>query len=87
MNKNQTKENTIKWKETIEKVIYIKDMPIIMIENKCDLLGKDEHEYNKDIYGLQNFAENNNINKCFRTSALNGYRVEESILFLVNQNV
>ena len=87
VNKNQTKENTIKWKESIEKVIDIKDIPIIMIENKCDLLGKDEDEYNKDIYELKTFAENNNINKCFRTSALNGYGVEESILFLVNQIV
>ena len=58
-----------------------------MIENKCDLLGKDEDEYNKDISELKNFAENYNINKCFRTSALNGYGVEESILFLVNQIV
>ena len=87
VNKNQTKENTIKWKESIEKVIDIKDIPIIMIENKCDLLGKDEDDYNKDIFDLKNFAENNNINKCFRTSALNGYGVEESILFLVNQIV
>ena len=87
VNKNQTKENTIKWKESIEKEIDIKDIPIIMIENKCDLIGNDEDEYNKDIYELKNFAENNNINKCFRTSALNGYGVEESILFLVNQIV
>ena len=87
VNKNQTKENTIKWKESIEKCIDIKDIPIIMIENKCDLIGNDEEEYNKDIYELKNFAENNNINKCFRTSALNGYGVEESILFLVNQIV
>ena len=36
---------------------------------------------------LKIFSENNNINKCFRTSALNGYGVEESILFLVNQIV
>ena len=71
----------------MEKCIDIKDIPIIMIENKCDLIGNDEDEYNKDIYELKNFAENNNINKCFRTSALNGYGVEESILFLVNQIV
>ena len=87
INKIQTRENTIKWKESIEKVIDIQDIPIIMIENKCDLLGNDESDYNKNIDKLKNFTKNNNINKCFRTSALNGYGVEDSILFLVNQIV
>jgi small GTP-binding protein len=83
--KNITKENTIKWKESISKNIDIKDIPIILIENKCDLLGNNEDDYNKNIDLLNNFCEENNINKCFRTSAINGFGVEDSINFLIRK--
>ena len=87
VNNNTTKENTIKWKESIEKNIDIKDIPIILIENKCDLLGKDENDYNKNINSLKTFVEKNNIKQCFRTSALNGYGVEDSITYLIREVV
>ena len=87
VNKISTRDDTIKWKESIEKNIDIDKMPIILIENKCDLLGDDESKYNKDIDDLNIFGENNNLNKCFRTSALTGFNVEESINFLINEIV
>ena len=87
VNNNVTRENTIKWKESIEKNIDIKEIPIILIENKCDLLGNEENDYNTKIDSLKNFGEQNNINKCFRTSALNGYGVEESINYLIREIV
>ena len=49
------------------------------------MLGNDETKYNKDIGELNIFAENNDINKCFRTSALTGYNVEESLDFLIKE--
>ena len=85
--KHGTKENVIKWKESIEKNIDIKDIPIILIENKCDLLGNNEKDYNKDIDLLKKFSEQNCIKKCFRTSALNGFGVDNSIDFLVREIV
>ena len=85
VNKPESRDDTIKWKESIEKNIDIEKIPIILIENKCDLLGEDENAYNKDLNQLNTFGENYNINKCFRTSALNGYNVEESINFLVDE--
>lgn len=85
VNKKTTKENTLKWKESIEKNIEINEIPIILIENKCDILGEEEEDYNKDIDSLKSFAEENNINKCFRTSALNGYGVEDSVNFLIRE--
>ena len=85
VNKKVTKENTIKWRDSIEKNIDIKEIPIILIENKCDLLGEEEKDYNKDIDSLKAFSEKNNLNKCFRTSALNGYGVEESINYLIRE--
>ena len=87
VNNNTTKENTIKWKESIEKNIDIKEVPIILVENKCDLLGKDEKDYNKNIDSLKSFVVQNNIKQCFRTSALNGYGVEDSITYLIREVV
>ena len=87
VNNNTTKENTIKWKESIETNIDIKDIPIILVENKCDLLGKDEKDYNKNIDSLKSFVVKNNIKECFRTSALNGYGVEDSITYLIKEVV
>ena len=84
VNKIQSREDTIKWKESIEKNIDISNIPIILVENKCDLLG-EENDYNKDFGRLEEFGENNQINKCFRTSAMNGYNVEASINYLVNE--
>ncbi len=80
---NQSREDTIKWKESIKRNIDIEKIPIILVENKCDLLG-DENNYNKHFEDLEKFGENNGINKCFRTSAMNGYNVEESINYLVD---
>ena len=85
VNKIQTRDDTIKWKESIEKNIDLEKIPIILIENKCDLLGDDESKYNKDLEQLNIFGENYNISKCYRTSAMNGFNVEESITFLVNE--
>ena len=87
VNNKVTRESTIKWKESIESNIDIKEIPIILIENKCDLLGNEEDDYNKKIDSLKNFGEKNNINKCFRTSALKGYGVEESINYLISEIV
>ena len=83
--KNVTRENTIKWKESISKNIDIAEIPIILVENKCDLLGNGEDDYNKNIDLLKKFGEDNNINKSFRTSAINGFGVEDSINYLIKE--
>ena len=80
-----SQENTIKWKESVEKTIDIKNIPIILVENKCDLLGKEEKDYNKDIDSLNRFSEENNLKKSFRTSALNGYGIENAMNFLIRE--
>ena len=85
VNKKETRENTVKWKESIEKNIDINGIPIILIENKCDLLGNKEDDYNKNFDLLKTFTEQNNINKCFRTSALNGHGVGDSINYLIRE--
>ena len=82
-----SREDLKKWEENLESIEDIEKIPKILIENKCDLLGNDESKYNKDIDDLNIFGENNNLNKCFRTSALTGFNVEESINFLINEIV
>ena len=85
MNVIETRNDTIKWKESIEKNINIENLPIILVENKCDLLGDDESKYNQDFEQLNIFGENNNLDKCFRTSALNGFNVEASFNYLIDE--
>ena len=85
VNKIETRNDTIKWKECIQKNIDLDKIPIILIENKCDLLGENEKKFNENLNELNSFGENNKISKCFRVSALNGFNVEESINFLVNE--
>ena len=85
VNKVSTRENTIKWKKSIEGNINIDGIPIIIVENKCDLLGKDEQSYNKNIDDLKKLYEDNNLNKAFRVSALNGYGIENAMNFLIDE--
>ena len=85
MNVIETRNDTIKWKESIERNINIEKLPIILVENKCDLLGDDESKYNQDFEQLNIFGENNNLDKCFRTSALNGFNVEASFNYLIDE--
>ena len=85
VNDKKARQNTIKWKESVEQNINLENIPIIILENKCDLLGESEDDYNKDIDELKKFAEENNINNCFRTSAMKGYQIEESINYLINE--
>ena len=48
-------------------------------------IRKKRRDYNKDIDELKNFCEENKINNCFRTSAMNGYGVEESMNYLIRE--
>lgn len=81
----KTRENTKQWKESLEQNLNLENIPIIIIENKCDLLGENEEDYNKGIEELKKFGQENNIKECFRTSAMTGYGVEESMNFLIKE--
>ena len=85
VNNKKTRNNTREWKESLNQNINIENIPIILVENKCDLLGKNKEDYNKEMEELEEFGEEINITKCFRTSALNGYGVEESLNHLIKE--
>ena len=80
----KSREDILKWKKSLEGFIDITNLPIILMENKCDLLGEEE-KYNDNIDELKIFSENNNFSGYFRTSALNGYNIEKAMDFLVNE--
>lgn len=85
VNNQKSRDNIIKWKESIEQSLNLETVQTIIVENKCDLLGKEESDYIKDIEDLKNFTEENHINNCFRVSALNGYGINDSMNYLVNE--
>ena len=85
VNNEESRNNIVKWKESIEQNLNLETVQMIIVENKCDLLGEDESDYNKDIDELKNFSEENHINNYFRVSALNGYGINESMNYLVNE--
>jgi len=80
----KSREDIITWKKSLENVLDTSDVPLIILENKCDLLGK-ENDYNKNIEELKKFSEENNFLGAFRTSALNGYNINNAINFLVDE--
>ena len=85
VNNEESRNNIVKWKESIEQHLNLETVQMIIVENKCDVLGEEESDYNKDIDELKNFSEENNINNYFRVSALNGYGINESMNYLVNE--
>ena len=80
----KSREDIITWKNSLENVLDTSDIPLIILENKCDLLG-NENDYNKNIEELKKFSEENNFLGAFRTSALNGYNINNAINFLVDE--
>ena len=85
VNNHKTRKNTKEWKESLNKNIKLDNIPIIIVENKCDVLGDKEEDYNKNIEELKQFTKEINAINCFRSSALNGYGVEESMNYLIRE--
>ena len=84
VNKKESRDNTLKWKENlINNKIDIKKITLVLCENKCDLLNDNYENFQE----LKNFSINNEFNQCFRTSALNGFGIEDMILFIVEDIV
>ena len=74
---------TAKWKKSVDDSVAFYDdgrIPAILVENKVDLLGPEDAE---NIDRLKNFAETNEFNGFFRTSAKTGQNISESMQFLI----
>ena len=79
----KSREDTIEWKNSLND---IKEnwVPIILCENKCDVLGDTDDDYLKDVESLKKFAEDNNFLTVYRVSAKNNYNIDEMIAYLIN---
>ena len=83
-NRIESRNSVSKWEDCIKEYNDIQNIPKIIIENKCDLLG-DESHYNDNINLLKEFSDNHGYLACFRTSALNGYNINEAIDFFIGE--
>ena len=79
-----SRENLKQWDNSIKNIYDIKNIPKIILENKCDLL-KDEKHYNDNIEPLRKISDELDCINFFRTSALNGYNIKKSIDYLINE--
>ena len=84
VNNDKSRENILKWAESLKDNLDISNIPKILVENKCDLLGNEE-KYNDNFEELKKFSDNNNFSGCFRTSALNGYNIDKAFMFLIDE--
>ena len=84
VNNIKSREDISKWEETLKHNIDIDNIPKILLENKCDLLG-GEDKYNENIEELKKFSDEHNFSGCFRISALNGYNIDNAIKSLVDE--
>ena len=82
----KTKESLKSWEESLNSFTDTKEIPKIIVENKCDILG-DESFYNEDINILRETAKKLECFKFFRTSALNGYNVNGAFNALINEMI
>ena len=86
INNEITREHLKNWKESLESFYNIEKIPKILIENKCDLLG-DESKYNEGINKLRQTSKKLGCLNYYRTSALNGFNIDEALNFLINEMI
>jgi 50S ribosomal subunit-associated GTPase HflX len=70
----------LKWKKSIDDNIDTSEIPILLIENKADLVP----DYSRSAPEFESFAKTNNFVGAFRTSAKTGLNVNESMETLIN---
>ena len=81
----QSLEDTTKWKKLIDdnqKFVDGKDLPFVLLQNKCDLVNEsemnDDHELNK-------IAKENGYINAFKTSAKEGININEALKCLTDE--
>ena len=78
----QTREDTIKWKETVDEVVSFFDggkIPKILVENNIELLEDKE----ENASTLNEFCEENGFIGGFSVSSKTGENVKESMEYLL----
>ena len=84
VNNPKSRNNLKLWEESMASKENIENVPKIIVENKCDLLG-DESNYDNDINSLRLFSKELGCKNYFRTSAKLGYNIDDAVEFLINE--
>jgi small GTP-binding protein len=82
----ESRDNLKMWEQSMSSKENIENVPKIIVENKCDLLG-DESNYNDDINSLRLFSKELGCTNFFRVSAKLDFNIKEAINFLINEIV
>ncbi|CAD8088745.1 unnamed protein product [Paramecium sonneborni] len=76
-------EETLKWKSIIEENSDQNNIPIMLVQNKCDLVSNDEKT---TMYqNLQGFAKINKFFSCIQTSAKDGTGLKQLFTDLIQE--
>ena len=76
--------STLRFKSSVDEVTRFVNgdkLPCILIENKVDLLDKEDIDNTKE---LEEFTKDNGFVGCFRTSAKTGKNIDEAMKYLIN---
>ena len=84
VNNPKSRNNLKLWEESMASKENIENVPKIIVENKCDLLG-DESNYNNDINSLRLFSEELGCVNFFRVSAKLDFNIKEALDFLIEE--
>jgi len=80
--KRQYLDEVLKWKSSIDensKFVDNTDLPMILIENKCDLVDNTDESEGQ----FKDFCTQNKFINGFRTSSKGGINITESMDFLI----
>ena len=75
----ETLNEALKWKNFLdENELFLDKNPIpnMLIQNKIDLIPENEVQ---DMTKLESFSQENKFDCCFKTSAKNGYNINQSM--------
>ena len=92
MDENSLK-STLKWKDLINNDPFFKEyknglddpIPIILVQNKIDLIKPNKISEHMTIEYLENFSKENNFFTCFQTSAKTNQNLKEVFELLVEE--
>ena len=84
INNEKSRQNLEKWEEALKSKENIDNIPKIIIENKCDIL-EDESKYNDNTIDLKKISDELGCLNFFRTSAKNGYNINNALDYLINE--
>ena len=78
-------EDTTKWKKLIDenqKFVDGKDLPFVLLQNKCDLVSESEMNDDRE---LNKIAKENGYINAFKTSAKEGININEALKCLTDE--